>query len=62
MSFSRARREGKVYRYTVYDPNYADAPKRLTFDAVTPTFSYQPTFFFTGGEVTARAIYRGVMQ
>jgi hypothetical protein len=56
------RREGKVYRYTVYDPNYADAPKRLTFDAVTRTFSYQPTFFFTGGEVTARAIYRGVMQ
>jgi hypothetical protein len=58
----RVRREGNLFRYTVYDPNYAAAPKELTFDATTQRFSYQPTFFFKGGAVTARAIYRGVLQ
>jgi len=58
----RVRREGDVFRYTVYDPNYAGGPKELTFDARTRTFSYQPTFYFAGGEVTARAIYRGVLR
>jgi hypothetical protein len=56
------RREGNLFHYTVYDPNYAAAPRQLTFDAATRTFSYPPTFYFKGGEVTARAIYRGVWQ
>jgi hypothetical protein len=55
-------RHGDVVDYHVYDPNYADAPKKLRFDASTKSFSYQPTFFFKGGEVTARAIYRGLLQ
>jgi hypothetical protein len=55
-------RDGAIFRYTVYDPNYADAPKQLEFDPAKRTFSYQPTFFFKGGNVTARAIYRGVLQ
>ena len=55
-------RDGSRYRYAVYDPNYTNGPKKLTFDTTTQTFSYQPTFFFKGGPVTARAIYRGVMQ
>jgi hypothetical protein len=50
------------FHYTVYDPNYADGPKKLEFDIATKTFSYQPTFFFQGGPVIARAIYRGVLQ
>jgi hypothetical protein len=58
----KVRRDGNVFRYTVYDPNYAAAPKQLTFNATTRTFSYQPTFYFQGGDVTARAIYRGVLQ
>jgi hypothetical protein len=58
----RGERDGNLYHYLVYDPNYADAPKQLAFNAATQTFSYQPTFFFSGGDVTARAIYRGVMQ
>lgn len=50
------------FHYTVYDPNYSDAPKKLDYDAATRTFSYQPTFYFKGGAVTARAVYRGVLQ
>jgi hypothetical protein len=56
------RRDHGIYRYQVYDPNYAGGPKQLRFDAATRTFSYQPTFYFKGGSVTARAIYRGVLQ
>ena len=55
-------RHSDVIDYQVYDPNYADAPKKLRFDASTKSFSYQPTFFFKGGDVTARAMYRGLLQ
>jgi hypothetical protein len=54
--------EGNAYRYQVYDPNYTTGPKTLVFDATTRTFSYQPTFYFKGGAVNARAVYRGVFQ
>jgi hypothetical protein len=50
------------FTYQVYDPNYANAPKKLEYDAVSRTFSYQPTFYFKGGSVSARAVYRGVFQ
>ena len=56
------RRDHDLFRYTVYDPNYSAAPKHLEFNAATQTFSYQPTFYFKGGDVTARAIYRGVLR
>ncbi len=58
----KGAREGDHFHYTVYDPNYSDAPKKLEFDAGSRVFSYQPTFYFKGGQVTARAIYRGVVQ
>jgi hypothetical protein len=50
------------FRYQVYDPNYANGPRKLDYDVATRTFSYQPTFYFKGGTVDARAIYRGVLQ
>jgi hypothetical protein len=50
------------FLYQVYDPNYDSGPKKLEYDLVTRTFSYQPTFYFKGGTVNARAIYRGVLQ
>jgi hypothetical protein len=56
------KRDHGRFHYQVYDPNYAGAPKRLDYDAATRTFSYQPTFYFKGGTVEARAIYRGVLQ
>ncbi|HEX4140616.1 MAG TPA: hypothetical protein VHY09_09735 [Candidatus Methylacidiphilales bacterium] len=55
-------KDGALYHYLVYDPNYTDGPKKLAYNARTQTFSYQPTFYFKGGEVDARAIYRGVFQ
>lgn len=49
-------------RYQVYDPNYADAPKELQFHPETRTFTFEPTFYFKGGSVTPRAIYRGFFE
>ena len=57
-----ARRVHDQVHYQVYDPNYTDGPKRLDYTVSTRTFSYQPTFYFKGGNVDARAIYRGVLQ
>ena len=50
------------FHYQVYDPNYANAPKTLDYDPATRAFSYQPTFYFKGGPVDARAVYRGLLQ
>ena len=56
------KKDAGGFHYQVYDPNYATGPKKLDYDAATRTFSYQPTFYFKGGPVTARAVYRGVLQ
>jgi hypothetical protein len=56
------QREHGKFRYQVYDPNYTNGPKHLDYDRATRTFSYQPTFYFKGGTVDARAIYRGLLQ
>lgn len=56
------RRDRDRFTYRVYDPNYSDGPRKLEYDAASRTFSYQPTFYFKGGPVSARAVYRGVFQ
>jgi hypothetical protein len=53
---------GGHFHYQVYDPNYTTGPKKLEYDTATRTFIYQPTFYFKGGTVNARAVYRGVFQ
>jgi hypothetical protein len=58
----RGTHEGNRYHYQVYDPNYSSTPKKLDYDVADRTFSYQPTFYFKGGTVDVRAIYRGVLQ
>jgi hypothetical protein len=50
------------FQYEIYDPNYANAPRKLDYDPSTRTFSYQPTFYFKGGTIDVRAVYRGVLQ
>ena len=55
-------KDGTHYHYLVYDPNYTSGPRHLDYNATTQTFTYQPTFYFKGGDVDARAIYRGVLQ
>jgi hypothetical protein len=59
--YQATQEEGRV-RYQVYDPNYADAPKELQFDSATRTFTFEPTFYFKGGSVTPRAVYRGFFE
>jgi len=59
--YHAAQDDGRV-RYRVYDPNYADAPKELQFDSSTRTFTFEPTFYFKGGSVTPRAVYRGFFE
>ena len=55
-------RDGGQYHYRVYDPNYTNGPKKLDYDVATRTVSYPPTFYFKGGAVEARAVYRGILQ
>ena len=50
------------YHYHVYDPNYKDRFSHLDYDPKTRTFSYQTVYFFKGGPVTVRSIYRGWLQ
>ena len=59
--FAGSREHGK-FKYEIYDPNYASGPRKLEYDPATRTFSCQPTFYFKGGTVDARAVYRGVLQ
>jgi len=56
------QKSGNRFHYLVYDPNYTDGPKRLDYDPAARAFSYQPTFYFKGGAVDVRALYRGVLQ
>jgi hypothetical protein len=50
------------YHYHVYDPNYRDRFSHLDYDPKTRTYSFNPVYFFKGGPVTVRAIYRGLLQ
>ncbi len=50
------------YHYHVYDPNYRDRFSHLDYDPKTRTFRYQEVYFFKGGPVTVRSIYRGLLQ
>ena len=50
------------YHYHVYDPNYRDRFSHFDYDPKTRTFRFQPVYFFKGGPVTVRAIYRGLLQ
>jgi hypothetical protein len=55
-------RDASGYHYLVYDTNYRDAYKHFDYDPKTRTFTYEPVYFFKGGPVTVRALYRGVLQ
>jgi len=55
-------RDGGGYHYHVYDPNYRDRFSHLEYDPKARTFSFQPVYFFKGGPVTVRSMYRGLVQ
>lgn len=48
--------------YLVYDPNYADRPFVLKYDPNAMAFSYEHTFYFIGGPVSVRIIYKSFLQ
>ena len=50
------------YHYRVYDPNYCDRYSNLDYDPKSRTFSFQKVYFFKGGPVTVRSIYRSWLQ
>ena len=56
------RRDASGYHYLVYDTNYHDAAKHLDYDPQTRTFSFEPVYYFKGGPVTVRSIYRGLLH
>ncbi|MDZ4789341.1 MAG: hypothetical protein SH807_10410 [Blastochloris sp.] len=56
------RQNEAVWEFEVYDPNYTDGPKRLNYDPQTNVFSYQKTFYFKGGPITARTVYWSHLQ
>ena len=51
-----------VYHYRVYDPNYRDRSSNMEYYPKSRTFTYQPVYFFKGGPVTVRSLYRGWLQ
>jgi hypothetical protein len=55
-------RDATGYHYLLYDPNYNDRETHLDYDDKTRSFSYQPTYFFKGGYVNVRAMYRSMVQ
>jgi hypothetical protein len=55
-------RDAAGYHYLVYDPNYDDRPMHLDYDNNTRSFRYEASYYFKGGYVNVRAIYRGLVQ
>lgn len=48
--------------YQVYDPNLTDHPQILQYDPAKKEFSYNKTFYFSGGKVKARPVYLSHFQ
>jgi hypothetical protein len=58
----KGTRDTAGYHYLVVDPNYDDRTMHLDYDNKTRSFAYQASYYFKGGYVNVRAIYRGVFQ
>jgi hypothetical protein len=48
--------------FHVYDPNYTNGPRTLTYDCQTQSFSYEKTFYFPGGLVHVRPMYTSLLR
>ncbi len=48
--------------YRVYDPNLPDEAPVLEFAVGERTFRFPKTFYFAGGAVDARVVYRGMLR
>ena len=56
------RKVKEKFIFKIYDPNYLDSPKELTYDPQSKTFSFEKTFYFVGGAVDVRPLYRSPLQ
>lgn len=56
------RSEGSRTLFAVYDPNYDDGPRTLTFDAATREFMMEKTFYFPGGLVHVRPAFVNALE
>ncbi len=55
------RRGGREI-FRVYDSNDARRPKELAYDPASRTFFFERTFYFAGGRVNVRPVYRSSFQ
>ena len=60
--FEARNEPGGNVSYTVYDPNYADAPKKLQWLSQAKTFFYPPNSTFVGGPVNVWQVYAYPIQ
>lgn len=60
--YRKEKTEGDRVTFLVYDPNDHQKPKRLYFDAQRKTFSFQKTFYYQGGDLDLRPLYRSPIQ
>jgi hypothetical protein len=54
--------QSRQIAFRVYDPNYTGAPRTLTYDRITQAFSYEKTFYFSGGPVHVRPMYTSLLR
>lgn len=54
--------DSRQFAFHVYDPNYTDGPRTLTYDRIARAFSYEKTFYFNGGVVHARPMYTSLLR
>jgi hypothetical protein len=57
-----ASRATDTIRYTVYDPNHAEAPRTLEWSSRDRSFSYQRDWDFAGGHVRVWQVYGAPLQ
>ncbi len=58
VAFAIARETPEDTVIQVYDPNYSGSARELHYNSLTRSFSYCSTFYFDGGPVKVRILYR----
>jgi hypothetical protein len=62
LAFAVRERADGALCFSVYDPNYAGKPARLSYDPRTRSFDFEKRFYFPGGTVCAIPIFRWLLD
>lgn len=54
--------DSRQLAFHVYDPNYTDGPRTLSYDRISQAFYYENTFYFRGGLVHVRPMYTSLLR